>query len=361
MLYLLDLTQDDANLGRFLSPDNFIQDPYNTQSFNRYGYVWNNPLKYGDPSGEELITILAIGIGALVGGYLGGSIANNSFNPGDWSWNFETFAAIAGGALLGAFAGATLAANAGTLVVPASATTAVGGVPLGSLYITAAGLKFGSIITGGAAWTLASFKTKREQEEQNISDNPFAIPKKKSTVEAGDLEIVGIDQSDDVPVVSDDVINEMVPDISDSGTISFSKGVHNVNIELITYGGVSAGPLGASFGKTVISFNGQKIESLGGSTGAGLGTDFFSSVKSSTIEFHTEISGNSLADIFNLTGLITTRTIGGMVKFGEVIGFDGPNTMNKLWSARVFGAGLSAGVEGSRSSGKFGGTFKAVK
>ena len=42
----------DANLGRFLSPDNYIQDPFNTQSYNRYGYVLNNPLKYVDPSGE---------------------------------------------------------------------------------------------------------------------------------------------------------------------------------------------------------------------------------------------------------------------------------------------------------------------
>ena len=43
----------DAKLHRFLQPDNFVQDPYNTQNFNRYGYVLNNPLKYTDPSGEE--------------------------------------------------------------------------------------------------------------------------------------------------------------------------------------------------------------------------------------------------------------------------------------------------------------------
>jgi RHS repeat-associated protein len=41
----------DAELGRFLSADRYIQAPYNTQSFNRYSYVWNNPLKYTDPSG----------------------------------------------------------------------------------------------------------------------------------------------------------------------------------------------------------------------------------------------------------------------------------------------------------------------
>ncbi len=34
-------------------PDNFIQQPFNTQSYNRYGYVLNNPLLYIDPSGER--------------------------------------------------------------------------------------------------------------------------------------------------------------------------------------------------------------------------------------------------------------------------------------------------------------------
>jgi RHS repeat-associated protein len=37
--------------GRFLSPDPFIPDPNNTQSYNRYAYVSNNPLTMIDPSG----------------------------------------------------------------------------------------------------------------------------------------------------------------------------------------------------------------------------------------------------------------------------------------------------------------------
>ncbi|MEM7487355.1 MAG: RHS repeat-associated core domain-containing protein, partial [Bacteroidota bacterium] len=57
----------DAQLGRFLSPDNYVQDPYNTQNFNRYGYVLNNPLVYGDPSGEAISLLGAIVVGALVG------------------------------------------------------------------------------------------------------------------------------------------------------------------------------------------------------------------------------------------------------------------------------------------------------
>jgi RHS repeat-associated protein len=42
----------DPVVGRMLSPDNFVQDPFSTQSYNRYSYVLNNPLKYTDPSGE---------------------------------------------------------------------------------------------------------------------------------------------------------------------------------------------------------------------------------------------------------------------------------------------------------------------
>jgi hypothetical protein len=37
---------------RVISPDNYIQAPDYTQSFNRYSYCWNNPLKYTDPDGN---------------------------------------------------------------------------------------------------------------------------------------------------------------------------------------------------------------------------------------------------------------------------------------------------------------------
>jgi len=38
-------------VGRFLSPDIVVQNPNYTQSYNRYSYCVNNPLKYSDPSG----------------------------------------------------------------------------------------------------------------------------------------------------------------------------------------------------------------------------------------------------------------------------------------------------------------------
>ena len=42
----------DPVIARFFSPDNFVQVPDFTQSYNRYSYCLNNPLQYVDPSGE---------------------------------------------------------------------------------------------------------------------------------------------------------------------------------------------------------------------------------------------------------------------------------------------------------------------
>jgi RHS repeat-associated protein len=41
----------DPVVARFLSPDKLLQNPTNTQNYNGYSYVMNNPLKYNDPSG----------------------------------------------------------------------------------------------------------------------------------------------------------------------------------------------------------------------------------------------------------------------------------------------------------------------
>ncbi len=47
----------DPYLGRFLSADPVLPDPYDMQSFNRYAYVLNNPLKYIDPTGNTNTTV----------------------------------------------------------------------------------------------------------------------------------------------------------------------------------------------------------------------------------------------------------------------------------------------------------------
>ena len=44
----------DPGIGRFLSADPSVQFPFNTQDFNRYTYVLNNPLSFTDPSGFNI-------------------------------------------------------------------------------------------------------------------------------------------------------------------------------------------------------------------------------------------------------------------------------------------------------------------
>ena len=80
----------DPLLRRFLNADENIQDPHNTQNYNKYGYVMNNPLLYSDPSGEfwfatPFLVYLLIGAkAALIGAAIGaglfiakGMITNN--------------------------------------------------------------------------------------------------------------------------------------------------------------------------------------------------------------------------------------------------------------------------------------------
>ncbi|WP_369617908.1 polymorphic toxin type 23 domain-containing protein [Flavobacterium sp. CFS9] len=93
----------DPKLHRFLQPDNFVQDPFNTQNYNRYGYCWNNPLKYTDPSGEFIW--VPIVIGAMVGAISGG-VAYTAKAIQTGNWNIGQFGmAVLGGAVIGGITG----------------------------------------------------------------------------------------------------------------------------------------------------------------------------------------------------------------------------------------------------------------
>ncbi|MBC7701783.1 MAG: hypothetical protein H7225_15435 [Massilia sp.] len=63
----------DPAIGRFLSADPIVQAPGNMQSYNRYAYVWNNPLAGTDPSGYQLET-------TYVYGTRGGGGGSNGFD-----------------------------------------------------------------------------------------------------------------------------------------------------------------------------------------------------------------------------------------------------------------------------------------
>ncbi|WP_232525060.1 RHS repeat domain-containing protein [Porphyromonas gingivalis] len=66
----------DPAIGRFLSPDPYVQMPDFSQNFNRYAYAFNNPMKFVDPDGE-IAWFIPVIIGAVVGAYTGASIQSN--------------------------------------------------------------------------------------------------------------------------------------------------------------------------------------------------------------------------------------------------------------------------------------------
>ena len=51
-LYNYNARLYDPFIGRFISPDTIVPQPYNPQSLNRYSYILDNPLIYTDPSGH---------------------------------------------------------------------------------------------------------------------------------------------------------------------------------------------------------------------------------------------------------------------------------------------------------------------
>lgn len=170
----------DPTLGRFLQADPHIQAPNNTQSYNRYSYVLNNPLSYTDPSGyffkklfkaiggnKFLSTIISIGLnfipgcqawcsaafnaaityavtgslkGALIGAFVG-AISPGGFNPG----------AFLARAAIGGFAAKIQGGKFGHGFIAAGAGGAASGIGNAGLSIIASAVIGGTVskITGG--------------------------------------------------------------------------------------------------------------------------------------------------------------------------------------------------------------------
>ncbi|WP_370901325.1 T6SS effector amidase Tae4 family protein [Chryseobacterium gossypii] len=131
----------DPLLRRFLNADENIQDPYNTQNYNKYGYVMNNPLMFNDPSGEFIVEsafLSAVIIGAMVASFSYTIMTSISGQNWDLGQFFKS-----------------------TLFGAASAAVTYG---IGSVFVSSAGTatqiatelgKFGTIMVQGAAHAVA--------------------------------------------------------------------------------------------------------------------------------------------------------------------------------------------------------------
>jgi RHS repeat-associated protein len=132
----------DPELGRFLSADSIIPEPYNPLAYDRYSYVYNNPVRYTDPTGHCPMCIGALGgfIGGAIYGY-GSQVANN-LSQGQMNLGQALTTNISGETVLFyAGVGTVMGAGLGPVVAPAAS------------YIA------GAITTGGTAATMAETGT----------------------------------------------------------------------------------------------------------------------------------------------------------------------------------------------------------
>ena len=144
----------DPLLGQFLSPDNYIQMPDNSQSFNRYSYCLNNPLKYTDPTGEFWHFVIGAAIGGIIN-WLGNGAKFNAKGLGYFAVGAVAGAIGAGVSsgvssalpIAGQTSGGFIAGFLGT----SSATIATSSFTSGALIGGSAGIINGAISGAGNA------------------------------------------------------------------------------------------------------------------------------------------------------------------------------------------------------------------
>lgn len=158
----------DPILGRFLSPDPYVQLPDFTQAMNRYGYCMNRPLCYVDKNGEVIGWIIA---GAIIGGAINVATHwDNISNFGQFLGYFGVGAAagalgpLVGGAVGGAgFIGGAISGMVGgaasgftlgtgnTLMAGGGFLNALGNGTMGAFSGAMCGGALGGVFGGGIA------------------------------------------------------------------------------------------------------------------------------------------------------------------------------------------------------------------
>lgn len=197
----------DPVIGRFLSCDNYVQEPDNSQNFNRYSYCLNNPLRYTDPTGElfgiDDVIFTAIVTGAVIGATTNVAIlaGNGNINSPAGFFKAAAIGALSGGAgaavgLLpggvgfwgGALAGMT-GAGTGGLIEQFGNNAAFGTQLSFPDFLATVGLggAVGGLFGGLQAKSLgASFWTGKQQsfvsptepfQGVSLGDEPINIPK----------------------------------------------------------------------------------------------------------------------------------------------------------------------------------------
>ncbi|MEC4738043.1 FG-GAP-like repeat-containing protein, partial [Shewanella sp. E94] len=158
----------DANIGRFLQADPFIQQADNLQNYNRYAYVLNNPMSYSDPTGfffdkiwkaikKYWKPILAIVVAVVTYGA-----------ASEWAF-YQLGMVTSASSGVGLSAVTTYSLSAGGYALAGAAAGAVaGGITTGSLSGAAKGALTGAIM-GGVTGALSSTGTSFSDSAYRLS------------------------------------------------------------------------------------------------------------------------------------------------------------------------------------------------
>ena len=158
----------DPVVGRFIEADPTVQAPSNSQSYNRYTYVMNNPLVLMDLSGyswlddriraipgskEDAKTAVVIGISIYAGWAVSGLIANSAWATCTLSGGaYGGFAgAVAGGAASGAVMGAASGQGINGIMQGAAMGALSGGITYGIGSMQPEWGDFGTAVAHGVA------------------------------------------------------------------------------------------------------------------------------------------------------------------------------------------------------------------
>lgn len=184
----------DPILGRFLSPDPYVQLPDNLQGFNRYTYGMNNPLCYVDENGEVWWFVAAAVAGGIINvamnwnridnfwqglGYFGVGAVSGALGyvtGGAVSTALGGLSGFAGGAVIGAASGASsgfVLGGGNAILSGGDFWDVMSGATTGMFTGAATGMASGAIIGGAISY----FQGKNVWTGADIAKgrNPFSL------------------------------------------------------------------------------------------------------------------------------------------------------------------------------------------
>jgi RHS repeat-associated protein len=173
----------DPALGRFLSPDPNVQFVADLQSYNRYSYVLNNPLRYTDPTGYYGRTSGNFNASQFAFGALIGIAASGACGYG-------AAACAAGAIVVAAYTATTMYMSGATTnqIIAASAISfaagAVGGA-LGGAIAQGMGGGVGAAMVGGAFSSMTSMAITTAATGRSLGSDDFLFGVISGAVLAG--------------------------------------------------------------------------------------------------------------------------------------------------------------------------------